>query len=139
MSQYKTIETQFKTLASLLEALEDLGYTGNQVQVAPNPKIPSLKMQGFYEIASQKVSVRLPLRDQGAYEDVGFYWDDEKKTYQAIISTHNYGENFGEQKLKQLKQRYAVSETKRLARTKGYTVQENRQPDGTIRMTLVHR
>ncbi len=143
MSAYKTIETQFKNLESLLAALTDLGYTKEQVQVAPNPKTATLPMYGYRnDLRPEKCGVRIARQHiGGASNDVGFAWDGQ--AWRAIISEFdmqaNYPTAMNVQRQAQLKQRYAYHETRHIARIKGYSVQETKMPDGTIRLTLNHR
>jgi len=138
MSAYKTIQTEFRHLPSLLKALADLGYPTHQVEVAPNPKQPSLTLYGYTGMPRlEKASVRIPKANFGTYEDVGFVWNGTG--YTAIISTHDTRMNLGEGKLATLKQRYALHEVRRQARARGYSVQEKVDASGVIRITLVRR
>ena len=81
----------------------------------------------------------LPSSHYEGYEDTGFAWDEETRTYRAIISTHDGWGNFGEETLTKLRQRYANHEVRRVARAKGYTCREVKSTDGTIRLQLTHR
>lgn len=143
MSQYKTIETSFKTAESLIKALLDCGFTTEQIEVARNVKSPDLRLKawggaGFHE---QACSIAIRREKTGGYEDTGFYWNGS--AYQAIISTHDGNRpghrDFGAGTLKQVQQRYAVNEAKRIAKIKGYSVQEQANPDGTVRLVCTHR
>ena len=124
MSAYKEVQTQFNTLSSLIKALQDLGYRKDEIIQAPVPLRPTLTMQAYGgRDHPQKVSVRVACKQsRGAFEDAGFYWDG--KTYRALVSTHDRTQDFGAQKLNQLKQRYAVHEATRIASLNGDEVRE---------------
>ena len=67
MSKYKQIVTQFKNLESLKKALEDVGFAG--IEVAPNPKAPSLTLVGFLgDARPEKASLRIPRRYVGSLQ-----------------------------------------------------------------------
>ncbi len=80
MSKYKQIVTQFKNVESLKKALEDVGFAG--IEVAPNPKEPSLTLVGFLSDARpEKASLRIPRRYVGHLSnDVGFAWNPKTKS-----------------------------------------------------------
>lgn len=143
MSQYKTIQTEYKNLGSLLAALADLGYTKEQVQVAPNPKDATLTMYGYRnDLRPERCGLRIARQHIGpASNDVGFAWNG--KAYAAIVSEFdmraNYPSALNIQRQAALKQRYAYHEIKRIAGTKGYSVRETKMPDGTIRLAVTHR
>jgi hypothetical protein len=143
MSAYKTIETQFRSLDSLLAALGDLGYTKEQIQVASKTKESTLPMYGYHgDLRPEKCGVRIARQHIGpASNDVGFAWDGQ--TWRAIISEFDmhasYKTSMNVERQAKLKQRYALHETKRIAKVKGYSIQETTMPDGTLRLTLNHR
>jgi hypothetical protein len=143
MSKYKTIATQFKTLSSLLAALNDLGYTEDQVQVASDPKVATLGLYGYHnDLRPEKACVRIPRKHiTSVSNDIGFFWNGS--TYEAIISEFDMTASgphvLNVERQAQLKQRYALHETKRIAHTKGYTIQETTLADGTIRLAVTHR
>jgi hypothetical protein len=134
MSRYKEIKTEFRNLTSLLKALEDLGYTSDKIEVAPDAKVPTLPMYGYMnDVRPERASVRIPRHHVGrASNDVGFAWNGS--SYTAIISEFDSGTHFTDQKVQRLTQRYALHEVKRQARLKGYSVQEVQQADGSIRL-----
>jgi hypothetical protein len=134
MSRYKEIKTEFRSLTSLLKALEDLSYTADQIEVAPDVKVPTLPMYGYMnDVRPERASVRIPRSHVGrASNDVGFAWNGSSFT--AIISEFDSGTHFDSQKVQRLTQRYALHEVKRQARLKGYSVQEVQNTDGSIRL-----
>lgn len=136
MSAYKVIRTEFRNLDSLIKALEDIG-KGSFDFCAPQQN--DLRLEGYMGRSSDMACLRLPKSTCGAYEDTGFAWDAATRTYRAIISTHDDSVNFGETALARVRQRYAVHEVRRQARSKGYNVQEQSHADGTVRMILVRR
>jgi hypothetical protein len=134
MSAYKKISTQFRNLESLKKALEDIGF--GHFDLSESAKVNSLTLAGFYGSRGEDVALRLPKSHYHGFEDTGFAWDDETKTYRAIISTHDGGGNFGEGKLAKLRQAYAYQELKKQAKAKGYAVSKQVGDDGVIRLKL---
>lgn len=136
MSAYKVIQTEFRNLDSLKKALADVGF--DQVEQA-DARTNSLPLAGYGGSRGEDVCLRIPRHNFGGYEDTGFAWEPSTQSYRAIISTHDGFGSFGEGTLTRVRQRYALHEVRRQARSKGYNVQEQPQADGSIRMTLVRR
>jgi hypothetical protein len=134
MSQYKKISTQFRSLDSLKKALKDVGF--GHFDLSANVKANSLTLAGYAGRQGENVALRLPKSHYHGFEDTGFAWDDETKTYRAIISTHDGNGNFGEGTLNKVKQHYAYFELTRQARQKGYSVRRQKGEDGVIRLKL---
>ena len=120
MSAYKRISTQYKNIDSLKKALADLGF--GHFDLSANVKANSLTLAGYAGRQGENVALRLPKSHYKGYEDTGFAWDAETKSYRAIISTHDGNGNFGEGSLAKLRQGYAYFELTRQARRKGYSV-----------------
>ena len=139
MSAYKEIQTEFRSLNSLLDALHDLGFTDAMLQVAPDPKFATLPMYGYQgDQRPERAGVHIPREFVGsAANDVGFAWNGG--CYVAIISEFDSSQNFTEERVNKLKQRYALHEVKKQAKMKGYSVQEVSQNDGSIRLVCVRR
>ena len=139
MSKYKQIVTQFKNLESLKKALEDVGFAG--IEVAPNPKAPSLTLVGFLgDARPEKASLRIPRRYVGSLaNDVGFAWNPKSRTYEAIISEFDSSAHFDEGRLNHVKQRYAFHELVRSARIEGYEIGEATVVNGTVEFQLIRR
>ncbi len=143
MSAYKRIQTQFKNLDSLKKALVDVGF--DHFEVAANPQANDLVLHGYSASHGGDAALRIPKDHYNAFEDTGFAWDPESKTYRAIISTHDGGftvgearyANFGEGTLTKVRQRYAYHEVCRQARMKGYGVRQVDDQSGAIRLQLV--
>lgn len=141
MSAYKTIRTEFKSIASLKKALDDLGYAGHYI-VATDPKNPTIKLidyMGMYR--PEKASIRIPREYVGNFSnDVGFAWDASTRTYQAIISEYDQKANrWDEDRINKLRQRYAYHEVRTQAKAQGYMVKETATSDGTILLQLTRR
>lgn len=139
MSAYRVIQTEFRTLSSLIKALADIGYNDRQLQVGSNTN--DLEMYGYHgELRPETCAVRIDRKHIGsASNDIGFAWNNETKTYQAIISDFDRGYTWTPEVVGKLKQQYAFQELSRQAKAKGYTVQQEQTPAGTIRMKLVKR
>lgn len=135
MSAYKEIQTEFRNLNSLLEALKDLGYA--DVLVSDDPKTKNLTMQGYFVGDHREAGIVIPANKYQAFEDTGFRWNGN--AFEAIVSTHGNGMNFGVHRLEQLKGRYAYHEVKRQAKINGYSVQERNNDDGSVRLVLTRR
>ena len=139
MSKYKLIQTEYKNLSSLLKALADIGFTKDKIKVATDPKVPSLHLIGYQnDRRPELASIVLPKMWVGsASNDVGFAWTGT--SFSAIVSDYDSGSNFGDRVQNRLKQSYAKHELTRMARAKGYNVQEQQNSDGSIRLVCVHR
>jgi hypothetical protein len=137
MSAYRVIQTEFRNLDSLVKALADIGYAGDKVETAGT--INTLSMYDWHsQLRPQTCAVRIHrVYVGGAANDVGFAWNGS--TYEAIISDFDRHNAFNDLTMGKLKQSYAFHELSRQARAKGYTVQQEATPQGTIRMKLVRR
>jgi hypothetical protein len=134
MSQIKTLTTQFRSLESLLKALQETGITANAIEVdrTLQNRLPQVQYGG--RTSENALTVRIRKDVLGAYEDTGFKYNAQTRTFEAEVSTHDYDTNFGEGKLLKTTVRYNVAESKRLAKRQGYTLQENVLQDGTIQL-----
>jgi hypothetical protein len=130
VSHFKKIETEFKTGASLVQALKDLGYTP---RVAPDLKVNGLVARDFYG-HELPCAVKVFKQEFGGFTDLGFAWDEASKTYSAAVDNWDAYSESQTGKLNAIKQRYAVNEAKRLARLQGYSLQEQALPDGSVRL-----
>ena len=89
MSAYKEIQTEFRSLASLLSALKDLGYDESKIEVAPDPKVATLPLYGYHsDLRPERCGVRIDRKYvSSASNDVGFIWTGS--TFAAIISDYD--------------------------------------------------
>lgn len=139
MSKYKQIQTQFKNIESLKAALLDIGFTADQLELAPDVHHSTLVMYGYHgDARPERASLRIDRKFIGSVSnDVGFAWDGQQ--FVAMISEFDNSTHFNGQRQNALKQSYAKHEIKRQARLRGYSVNEQRRTDGTIALTLVRR
>lgn len=143
MSKYKVIQTEFRSLDSLISALTDVLGSCQDFEVARDPKTPSLPLYGYLnDRRTECASVRIPRGIVNRYSggmsnDIGFTWNG--RCYQAVVSEYDGTRTGNQTMLSQVKQRYALHEVRSQAKAKGYTTRETAQPDGTIRITLTHR
>jgi hypothetical protein len=143
MSKYKIVQTEYRSLDSLKKALGDVLGPDAELEIARDPRCPSLPLYGYVgDQRAERASLRLPrqvvnLFSGGWSNDIGFTWDG--RCYQAIVSDYDQGNAGSQRLLAQVKQRYALHELRRQAKLKGYTVREHPAQDGTIRLTLTHR
>jgi len=143
MSKYKTIQTEFRTLSSLLRALADLGYTASEINIAKDNISNALALYGYLgDERAEKAAIRIDRNVIGSLSnDVGFRWNGT--AYEMLVSDYDNGaaqdagsKRMNAQRQAALKQRYGFHEVSRQARTKGYTVTEKANTDGTIRLEL---
>jgi hypothetical protein len=67
----------------------------------------------------------------------GWHYPVVIDTLTGLVRYDNYGGRWGEQaQLHRLLQTYAVEKTKREARKKGYSIQEQAQQDGSIKLQI---
>ncbi len=143
MSAYKVIQTEFRNAESLVAALRKVLPAGADLQVARDPRSPSIHLYGYRgDERPELAGIRLPQEvvnhfSGGASNDIGFAWNGS--SYQAIVSDWDRGKPGVLQMLDNLRQQYAVAEVRRQAGVKGYTVRETRQANGAIQLTLVRR
>jgi len=134
MSHYTTVETEFTDQECLLDALNDIGFTADKVEV--------------HEAAQQLFGYGGDQREQRAHviirrqwvgrasNDVGFFRQPDG-TFQAIISEFDARHaKWSSAGLGKLKQRYNYHVYKKLAERKGYRVRERQDEKGTIKLTL---
>lgn len=141
MSAYREIKTEFRNAASLHKALEDLGIV---YEAAEDVKQNSLALFGYQgDKRPEHVNIRIRRHwvnqnwSGGSSNDIGFAWDG--KQYVAIVSEYDRGLPKVQAGLDQLRQRYAVIELRRQAKSRGYNVTEQYQEDGSVRLQLVRR
>ncbi len=139
MSKYKTIQTEYRSLPSLLQALTDLGITH---ELAPNASVPSLPLYGYRDDMRPErasLAIRRSVVNRwsgGASNDVGFAWNGQ--TFAAIVSEYDHNPGVTRM-LEQIRQRYAYHELSRQAAARGYTLRQSAAADGAIRLTLTRR
>jgi hypothetical protein len=140
MSKYKTIATEFKSLESLKKALADLGITP---EISSDVKKPSLHLIGYQgDKRPELANVVIRRKDVnrfsgGASNDIGFAWDESRRCYAAQVSDYDSRASAG--LMQKVTQQYSFREIERQARMKGYTVKQEAQNDGTIKVVLTHR
>lgn len=141
MSAYREIKTEFRNAASLRQALDDLGIV---YDTTSDTKANTLSLFGFHgDQRPEKVNIAIRRHwvnqnwSGGMSNDIGFAWDG--KQYAAIVSDYDGGLQKVQTGMDLLKQRYAVLELRRMARSRGYNVTEQYQEDGSVRLQLVRR
>lgn len=146
MSKYREIQTEFRNGESLVKALTDLGVPH---ELAPNLKAPSLALMGYMDdkrperasIAIRRQWINEHWSNTGSYHgisnDIGFAWNGSQ--YAAVVSDYDESRAGVQAGLAAIRQRYAFHEVSRLARAKGYNVNQSAGADGHIRLTLVRR
>jgi hypothetical protein len=125
MSQYKRITTKIADRELLIKALEALDIPFEQGE--------AVELHGhFAHGRTAQIVVRKVASDRYA-EDLGFVWDETSGTYQAVLTDYV---TQARQKLNQIKQQYAIEGVNQKALREGYTVTQEQQEDGTVRLLL---
>jgi len=134
MSHYTEIQTEFRDLECLLQALADIGITNVQTHEEPQ------QLRGYHnDLRQDKAHVIVPQSEVnaklsgGASNDLGFVKKDG--SYQAIVSDYDRN-RWWDKKQGQLKQSYNLRKIKKEARRSGKTLSESKLEDGTIKLTL---
>jgi len=136
---------QIKDKASLLAALEDMGYSeaNGKLEVA-NGQDNSLKLYGYQgDLRAETANIRIPrYHVASAANDIGFAYDQESQSYRAMISEFDSGERSATRPgapawQRKLNQRASYHTVSKAAKQKGYRVKEVASNDGTIRLQLV--
>lgn len=128
MSEYVECSTKFKDRAALIEALIEMGWKKEELEIHDKPA----HLYGFQGDQREEVA-NIIIRKKfvgGSSNDIGFK-KTEDGTYEAIISafdrgsggrhathTHGYNDNW----MKDLKRKYTEKLYTREARKKGYEV-----------------
>ena len=135
MSKYKEIRTVYKNTRSLVKAIESV--TGKRPTVSREPQ----SLYGYTgDKRAEKAHVIIPRItvnnfSGGSSNDIGFV--KENGTYKSIVSEFDERQAGSIGLLKKIKQEYSLAETKRLARTRGYSSgKPERKEDGTITIKL---
>lgn len=139
MSVYKEIKTEYKTAQSLVKALKDLGL---EIEASTDLRANNLNIRDYHgnqrgvAIAVDFTSFSAKVGGR-AWGSIGFAWNAQSRSYDLVVDSMDEGLNLKvKHTLSEIKQRYTYHEVKRQAWTKGYTVQEQRASDGTIRLQL---
>lgn len=143
MSYYREVKTEFINGESLKKALQDLGieFTAS-ANLRENRLSLVTNYRGYMDSRDLDVAIAVQ-REQarragiGSWDGLGFRWNG--KSYDQIQDHLDETHANIQAKMNLLRQRYAYHEVSRQARSKGYTVNEHKSTDGTIRLTLVRR
>jgi len=128
MSKYKRITTQIKDEGLLRKALEDVGLPFEQGE--------GLALYG-YEGKRRRETAEVVIRRRhigSVANDLGFHRLGDG-SYEVIISEYDRRTR-GQKILDQVRQRYAYHGVCQKAQAKGYTVVEQVEDDGVIRLRL---
>jgi hypothetical protein len=139
MSVYKEIRTEYKTSQSLVKALLEVGL---ELKHSPDFRANTLTTTDMHGNSFQVALLldRESLQARSAYKGVriwggvGFAWNG--RSYDMVVDDLDAKKPITKEMLNQIKQRYTYHEIKRQAWAKGYTVQEQKASDGTIRLQL---
>lgn len=136
MSIYKEIKTEFKNPESLLAALADLSAACECKD--PLQNISKL-ISHWHSNPPQDVAIAINRENAvrvglGDYDGFGFRWTGVG--YAVVQDRLDENKPTIQKKMNELRQRYAYHEVSRQAKAKGYTLTEEKDPSGVIRITL---
>lgn len=138
MSAYVEVETVFKDLESLLEALKavdnrtGMKWTDKDIEVHETPQ-PLYGYKGDRRKDSAEVIIRRGRVGQSS-NDIGFKKNADG-TYGAIISEFDSGYYSAEWRQK-VNVQYGVANVTKAAKKQGYRMKQEVQADGSVKMKL---
>jgi hypothetical protein len=131
MSAYVTVQTVYKDVECLLAALREMGYQPEHVPEGGR------NLVGYHgDERPERAHVIIP-RSQlsSSANDVG--WERQPDgSYAAHISQYDGRNTFPARSQRELSQRYAKSKTIKMAKSKGYSVTEEKTDNGSIKLKL---
>jgi hypothetical protein len=142
MSHYTKVKTKLKDKASLLKALEDMGFTKEMIRVHDTPH----QVEGYEgRLREERAEIIIPRRYVGgSSNDIGFKLQEDG-SWGAIISEFDTSSGqsqknertkgmrgYGEMWLKALHQRYAYHHLKTQIAEQGYYIESEVEKDGQI-------
>jgi len=133
MSKYRKIQTQFKDKVTFRQALSDVC----QKRGITFERGESLTLYGYLGDARPETAEFVIRRRhiEDCANDLGFHRLADG-TFEVIISDFDSTRN-GAQIVREVKQRYARLQVEKLARMRGYRVEEVPAGNGVIRLRLV--
>ena len=142
MSKYTQIKTEFKNGASLCKALTALGVTYNRsADLCKNGAVLMANWTRWGGV-NQDVAVAVQKHSPATgglcdMDGLGFKWNGAG--YDLVQDHYDQENSTVQAALGRLRQEYAKAEVYRLAQSKGYTVREQPDKTGVIRLELVRR
>jgi hypothetical protein len=133
----------FSNVAALRNAVAELNRQGVSCTLLENQR-----PRAFYQNQSGLEEARYVLRLNSCDYDVGFYWDETKKAYEArtdlwagkvaaVLGTPlKEGGNAMRAALGKLNQTYAIHAATMQAAKQGYQVRRVNKEDGTVRLVV---
>jgi predicted RNA-binding protein Jag len=135
MSAYKVVDCQVKREEAIIEALLDLGFVRNEIEIHNT----SQQLKGFMgDLRKEKANIIVRRRNVnkrvsgGASNDIGFEKVDGK--YVAHIS--NYDQRWWKKKEPRFKQVAATNQIIEKAKRKGYKIKKT-ESKGKIKLKLI--
>jgi hypothetical protein len=142
VSHFTHIAMEFKDQTSLVEALIEMGFTREQIEV--HEKATNLfGYQGDKRTDLANIIIRRKYVGS-ASNDIGFV-KGANGSFTAIISDFDRGSEIGGESRgkygtawqNRLKQTYGARHSERLLTSRGYKVTRNKQPNGAIKLVAV--
>lgn len=136
MSEYVTIQTQFRLPDLLVLALEDMGFAREQIEISPEP-VTLYGYRGDRRPERAEIVIRRAHVGRSS-NDIGFARRPDG-TYQAIISEHDQRHQgahgpYDQAWLGRLAQCYSIRLVERTYRTRGWRVSTQRHTDGVVEL-----
>lgn len=136
MSEYVTIQTQFRIPELLVQALEDMGFAREHIEVHPDP-VPLYGYQGDRRPERAELVIRRQHVGRHA-NDLGFARQPDG-TYRAILSEydqHHPGAHgpYNRAWLGRLAQSYSLRLLEQAYQARGWHVSAQRQANGVIEL-----
>jgi hypothetical protein len=131
MSHYTVMETQLSSAEHLVLALEDMGFGNVEVHTEPQPLVGWLgdDRQNVAHVIVRRSEIGFVSNDIGFLQTPSGYFKAQISDFDRL--------KFDDEWLSALTQRYAYHvATDMLARQRFETVEESREADGSIRLTL---
>lgn len=140
MSHFTDIQLQFKNKNILLEALVEMGWRMECIEVHDTPA----NLYGYQgDMRQDTANIIIRRKNVGAMSnDIGFRLNPDG-TYTAIISEYDQGHRgkgrYGTEWLGRLKQTYGAKEAERTLKLKGIPYTKSKLDNGTIRLIAIKR
>ena len=140
MSHFTNIQLQFKNKALLLEALVEMGWKRECIEVHDTPT----HLYGYKgDVRKDKANIIIRKRYVGSISnDIGFIQNADG-TFTAIISEYDAGYKnagkYGDAWVGRLKQNYGIKEAERTLKLKGVPYTKTKLDNGTIRLIAIKR
>lgn len=131
MSLYCEVETTMTNQAALLEALADMGFTKEKVEVHTEPQ----RLHGYqFQIDGEKAEIIIRRKFAKSLADIGFA-KQKNGSYRIMADQDDLG-RYGTAWLNKLKQNYSIHTTLQWAKRKRLKVKTEQVASGAVRIVM---